>query len=277
MTATPDLSFLPRWLVDESPAGVPRVLRPFGSAEEDLGVEFHLAPRPELITELLVRCSRDAAGRPTDRRRVLEWPVGLRIEVLVALAALADPRPFRWRLRCAATVCAQDSEFELTAEQILTLGDERRDQPTTTFWIGEREAVLRRPTGRDQAAWLAQPPDEDSAAMLRSILLRPSLEDLLAAGLSLEAIALAVDAAMDRFDPLIGFHLSVVCPHCGKPSDVTPDLVGRALDRLAGAQQALIEDVHRLASRYHWSERQILELPKWRRQSYLDLIDATAG
>jgi hypothetical protein len=35
--------------------------------------------------------------------------------------------------------------------------------------------------------------------------------------------------------------------------------------------------VHVLASTYHWSERQILGLPRSRRRLYLDLIDRSRG
>jgi hypothetical protein len=37
-----------------------------------------------------------------------------------------------------------------------------------------------------------------------------------------------------------------------------------------------IGDVHRLASHYHWSESEIIRLPQWRRESYLEMIEAGA-
>lgn len=36
----------------------------------------------------------------------------------------------------------------------------------------------------------------------------------------------------------------------------------------------LLQDVHRLASRYHWSEAELFSLPLPRREAYLGLIDA---
>jgi len=35
----------------------------------------------------------------------------------------------------------------------------------------------------------------------------------------------------------------------------------------------LLEEIHRLAIRYHWSEAEILRLPLPRRTGYLELID----
>ncbi|MBN1203768.1 MAG: hypothetical protein JXB05_02445 [Myxococcaceae bacterium] len=36
----------------------------------------------------------------------------------------------------------------------------------------------------------------------------------------------------------------------------------------------MLHDVHRLASRYHWGEGEILAMPLSRRQAYLGLIEA---
>ena len=40
---------------------------------------------------------------------------------------------------------------------------------------------------------------------------------------------------------------------------------------------SLLADVHRLAWHYHWSEAEILALPRGRRAHYLALIDAARG
>lgn len=36
----------------------------------------------------------------------------------------------------------------------------------------------------------------------------------------------------------------------------------------------MLEDIHRLATRYHWSEEAILRLPLARRADYLSLIES---
>jgi len=238
-----------------------------------LGVTFQSARQPELITELLALCCRTAGDAPVDRQILLQVPIGMRTEALMTLASLSDPSPFCWQARCAAPECEQQIEFELTLDQIVSLEDQRRAQQNWMTEIGGTEVLLRRPTGLDQAEWLAHPPAIQCEAMLRSIMAQPSLEEMLAKGESLESLSAALDEAMDGFDPLVGFHLSVVCPHCSGTTDVSPDLAGLALERLFRAQQALIDDVHRLASRYHWSEQQVLDLPQWRRQRYLELIE----
>lgn len=277
MTATQWLPFVPRWLTAGDEKAVPATMRPFGRSPGDLDLDFRFASRPELTTHLLALCCLAADGGPVDLRLLLDLPIGMRIEALIDLAALADDRPFTWRMRCGSAACGKESEFDLTIpwlrEKVVAPAAAGRDKRTITITVGQSEAAVRRPAGLDQVGWLKSAGGLESETMLRTILVRPGLDALLARGETLESIEWALDEAMDRFDPLPGFHLGVACPECSAATEVFPDLAGAALERLFQAQQMAIENVHRLASRYHWSERQIVELPEWRRQSYLQLLE----
>lgn len=271
MAGSQAFTFCPEWLVADGASGVPRSMRPFGACAEDLAIEFDAARRPDLITELLENCCRADGDDRADRSILLRMPVGMRIEALLALASLTDNAALSWQTRCQT--CGQEIEFDLSLEEIAALGEERRALATCETEIGGRRVTLRRPTGADQIEWATSSEGERPGAMLRSIVTAPSLDALLANGASLEALETAVDAAMDTFDPLVGFHLHVTCPDCGSAADVSPDLAALALDRLSRAQQMLISEVHLLASRYHWSEKDVLELPHWRRERYIELIE----
>jgi len=63
------------------------------------------------------------------------------------------------------------------------------------------------------------------------------------------------------------------CPACGASNEIAVDpyLV------LAASPEELFVEVHLLASAYHWSEAEILALPRARRQLYLRLIDRARG
>ena len=50
------------------------------------------------------------------------------------------------------------------------------------------------------------------------------------------------------------------------------DVEEEALALLARAQEAFFRQVGVLASAFHWSEREILRLPEWRRRRYLALV-----
>jgi hypothetical protein len=67
--------------------------------------------------------------------------------------------------------------------------------------------------------------------------------------------------------------LASVCPACGAshPVALDPYLVTRRSPR------ELYDEVHLLAWHYHWSEAEILALPRDRRQLYLRRIDRARG
>ena len=271
---TPSYEFpsLPQWFT--TGREVLSGMRPFGSSAEDLSVVFQLARRPQIITRLLSLCC-DASDGPVDEHLWLDMPIGMRIKALLSLAALNDAGPFVWRTRCESASCAEGdgNEFELAIDQILSVAGDECELETRSISIAGIQTLVRRPTGLDQTHWLKQP-EVGAEPMLRAILVQPTLNELLGAGLTVDTIAAAIDEAMDSFDPILCFRVNVVCPRCGTAKDVWPDLAGAALERLAGAQRKAIESVHRLALRYHWTEGEILGLPEWRRRMYLDLLES---
>ncbi len=82
----------------------------------------------------------------------------------------------------------------------------------------------------------------------------------------------AVEEALDAESPQVALTARTECPECGAENDVAldPYLV------LEVAPASLFEDVHSLASSYHWSEEQILSLPTARRRLYLELAGGGA-
>ena len=260
---------VPDWLpveAEDRPVG----LRAFGSEMADLGVDFAGTTRPWLVTSVLSRCAVAAGGRPVLEDAIWELPVSTRIEAVVALACAASVRPLEWRVRCGHADCGSEAELELTAAEIRQVTAEACAEKLAPIRLGSRTALLRRPTGIDQRQWLAG--GEGTAAMAAALMVEPSVEELNGEGVTLEEIGEALDRAMEQYDPLVGFHLDVNCPECGRPTAQAPDLAGGALERLWRAQLGLIDQVHRLASHYHWTEEEIARIPAWRRQAYLDCI-----
>ncbi|PWB55649.1 MAG: hypothetical protein C3F18_05585 [Nitrosomonadales bacterium] len=83
----------------------------------------------------------------------------------------------------------------------------------------------------------------------------------------------AIEAALESVAPEIATEVMAPCPECGAENRVGIDpyfCLGRV-------SQDLFGDVHRLASHYHWSEAEILVMPRWRRHRYLALIDRSRG
>jgi hypothetical protein len=79
---------------------------------------------------------------------------------------------------------------------------------------------------------------------------------------------------MAQADPQADVQLSLVCPQCGQQWQVAFDIASFFWSEINAWANRILHEVHILASRYGWSEREILALSPWRRQFYLDLVNA---
>lgn len=244
-------------------------MRRFGIFENDLTVDFTSGDTPGLITRILEQCTVDPHNRlPGDFFRGLS--VGKRLECLLALAAGEERVPFNFPFRCSG--CEQELEIELTLDEIAEMQGEADRTEIVEVSIGKRPFLFRKPSGRDQEHWAGMTfRDEADAAwaMIGTLAVDPEIAD----GLGAKELGL-IDAAMDEADPLINFLCRIDCSECGSPNEFLIDLPAVALDRLSRLQRQLIVMVHKLASHYHWSEKEVFEVPHRRRKQYLDLIAA---
>ncbi|MCY1337891.1 hypothetical protein D9M71_51590 [compost metagenome] len=236
------------------------VMRPFGELA-DLDLDFADRDRPRLVTALLSQC-----GSGTDAAYWWARPVGQRSAALLKLVAATDGvHSLPFTAQCAA--CGEAFEFEL---QLAALLDSVDDEAPIRVELGpDRQATLRRPTGDDLRRWrLAQP-------ATRAEALRLMLDSLLLEGRVAPEDAAQLSQVIAAADPLVALSVACDCPACGADSEVPIDLDDTALARLGARQRALLRDVHCLASRYGWSEAQIMALPPARRAHYLALIEAS--
>jgi hypothetical protein len=227
--------------------------RRFGTCPDDLQVDL-FALRPHAITSLLACCAEPEANLDA----LWDMPVGTRIEHLLAVAALSGLREFDVDLRCRG--CRRPIEVTLTADELLAAASSARDV------VQAGQARFRRPTGRDQLAWLDRSYPDDS-----------ELANDMIATLAVDDVSVPlpiVEAALDEADPLLRATLTAACPECGHEAEYETDPAGMALERFRGVQDSLFTAVDLLASRYHWSEAEILALPEWRRSRYVAMLEA---
>jgi hypothetical protein len=267
MFRTVPFPLLPEWL-PIAPQDRPVAMRAFGSDLRDMALEFDGVERARLVTNLLARCAETSAGSPAAEQTIWELPIGTRIEAVLRLAADDSARPLAWRVCCWH--CGAEGELELRAAEVEEFAAAAYRQNPVPVRIGDKTAWLRRPTGADQLLWLSA--DPQTAPIAAGLFVEPAFEDLRAAGVPIDDIGDSIDRAMEEFDPLIGFHVEVGCQECGRSTKHAPDLLDAALDRLWRGQFALVDQVHLLASHYHWTEEDIAKIPAWRRNAYLARI-----
>ncbi|ABI57102.1 hypothetical protein ACN2MM_09520 [Alkalilimnicola ehrlichii MLHE-1] len=219
---------------------------------------------PAAVTAVLATALEALAGGPASTERVRRLCVADRQHLMRALAVHFGERHAWMSARCAG--CGEAFDFQLDLACLPT------DPAGPTFpevavdWQG-RNWRFRLPNGADQES-LAEAGDVE--ALLQRCLLAPSGADVAELG---EAGHEAVDRAMDAVSPGVVSQAQAPCPHCEHDNRVVLNpysLLGRAPD-------SLLAQVHNLATHYHWSEREILDLPRERREAYLRLIDRARG
>lgn len=266
--------------VRERFAAEPLSLRPFGISAEDREVDFTETPRPVVETQILWRCTQNGGGERPPEDFFWELEIGKRTQCLLIIAALSEKvQVLTIELRCSNPECGQELEFDFSLEELMKLHPDDTMEKGIAVKIGADEFVFRRPLGRDQLDWLNRSfSDAETAARVMAETLsvgdrKPQWESR---GFGEDRMQ-AVNAAIAASDPLVGFQLRIECPDCGREDVHVPDLGALALGRLQGAQNRLLETIHALASRYHWTEEQILAIPPWRRSRYLSLMAREDG
>lgn len=196
--------------------------------------------------------------------------VGKRLECLLMLAAGGSVAAFNFPFHCAG--CGQEVELEVTLEEIAKLQEEADLVVMVEVEIGGESRAFRKPRGSDQERWGGMTfidEREAASAMIGTLAAGPLDMEVLA-----ETDLGFIDEKLDEADPLVNFLCNVGCGECGHANEFRIDLCETALGMLARLQKQLIVMVHKLASHYHWSEREVFDVPHWRRLEYLDLIAA---
>jgi len=232
-------------------------LRRFGVLGEDLQVDLTADP-PTAITNLLACCTEPQP----DSEMLWNLTVGKRIECLLILAELDGREAIDLALLCPQ--CRAPFEVTLVTRELLEAG-RAADRTVIEVKNEARVWLFRLPTGRDQRRWLEQTYPSQAAAV----------DDLIAT-LALDGLAdapvTALDSALDEADPLVRTSTTAACPDCGCVAEGEADLAGMLLEQFRRAQDSIIGHVDLLASRYHWSEAEILRLPSWRRERYANRL-----
>jgi hypothetical protein len=246
----------------------PRYLsRRFTEQHADLDINFDM-PRIDLVTALLANCLLQVDGDAVDTELAWDLSVAKRLQGLLAIAHCSVGASTTAVAICNNEECHGNVELELGLSSFAI------ETPTKIDWLSpyNKNVSCRLPTGNDQRAWQQHRLHQDCTdeAWLANRLIEqiddcPPLSEAW-----LEPLGIALEAA----DPLTALSIDTLCPFCGKSLCVELDLELLLIEGLRSQQRHLLEQIHRLASRYHWSEADIIAMPHWRRQRYLSRLAA---
>jgi hypothetical protein len=251
-------------------------LRSFGIFEKDLEINFDEKFRPLLVTQILQCCTSDKNGKSCDLSFFWDLTIGKRIECLLFIFALGHSQDLPVILRCLNDACQKQMEIEISIERLVEEQKRADLIEKSLVHINGQNISIRKPTGADQLEWskmVYSTEEQVIQAMIQKLIIfdgKSSFnQDLTISGDSIKL----VDKVMEESDPLINFHTLIVCPYCKSEDDYQIDLEGLVLDMLYQDQKHLTHQVHRMALKYHWSEKEIFSIPPWRRNQYLFLIE----
>jgi hypothetical protein len=237
--------------------------RPFATCAEDLDVDFASGLRPAVVTRLLANCLRCAAMEPVPEADLWSWPVSRRMQALLAVAAATSGTGREVAAVCSRAECGQTMEIGLNLEMFRSAC---ADEPFRFSAVPQMDWTVRLPTAADQLQYISEF-GGDPLLLARSLFTAGDPARFQAEWLP------ALESALEERDPLTAIELSAACPYCGEANRVEFDLEGFLLRDLERRQAALFDTVHRLAAVYHWSEDDIVALPRQRRDYYLARID----
>ncbi len=246
--------------------------RAYGIDIADLDVEFSTTARPVLITHLLTARMRKPDGGQYTAEEIWQWTVQRRLQALLALVVATNGPHSRSEIRCPKSGCAEIMEInlDLTAFRQPSAPDSFRCSPEVGV-----ELHLRLPRGSDQLVWL-EGGIVDPTVMAKTLIQRGDETTAPDSPLPAQWIE-PLETALEEHDSLTMLELEVCCPSCDAVSQVPFDLEALLLEALARAQSLLLDQFHRLARTYHWTEAEILSIPARRRADYLDRLNGVPG
>jgi hypothetical protein len=176
-------------------------------------------------------------------------------------------------VRCDNPSCCQEADLSL---RISELARAREAAPETLrVETSAGPVTLREPTGADDAALHGLPKARASVDLWCRLIMdfagqgpvSPEQWSALPADVRSTVATALADA---KSGPTLAF--LVPCPSCAAWIEIELDPAELLARQLGIGIDRLFAEVHSLAWAYHWSEHEILSLPRERRWRYLDLI-----
>jgi hypothetical protein len=140
--------------------------------------------------------------------------------------------------------------------------------------VGEYQVEARPATGADVAAIVSERSGVDPRLRLfsRCIASARLRDQAIPVDILPEEVLTAVEDALLAADPQAEVLLDLACPSCGHGWSVPFDIGTFFWAEIGTRARRVLEEIHRLASAYGWTEREVLDLGPARRRAYLEMV-----
>lgn len=262
-------------------------LMPLGGREEELLARP--GPAAGRVTEVLCRCVRRLGGvEPLTRPVARELLAGDRQYLLLELRRLTFGDRVRGTASCPWPGCGEEVEVDFSLDDVPVQGVK---EPGPTFSVllseaaagdawedGGREVRFRLPNGGDEESLEPLLPGNEAEA-LTALLERCVISVGPGAQAGREGVAALsplarweIEAAMEARAPRLGLEMATRCPACERRFTLPFELRDFFFGELRTSLDLLYREVHYLAFHYHWSEGEILDLPRDKRRAYIEVL-----
>jgi hypothetical protein len=221
-----------------------------------------------LAVALVDRLAAPGNGRPLEAAGLCVTDLDA---LLVSLRRALLGDLIRGETDCPAENCGQRIDVSFDAGDYLAHCQPEsvpEVEPEGEGWYSLRGTLIRfrLPTAADVIG-VASHPDPEGALARRCVAPEGLSEEILS----------RVQEAMEHLAPSLSQDLTARCPECGAAVSVAFNARSFCLRELRDGAAFLYEDVALLAGRFHWSEADILALPRARRLRYAEFARRGSG
>lgn len=231
---------------------------------------------PEQVTTVLCETLEMLADEPVSTKQVKALCVGDRQFLMRRLAIHIDDALVWLSAHCGA--CGESFDVSLRYSE-LPVKPAGAKFPETIVEIDQGKFKVRVPNGLDQEFIAAIDNDAEATHVLLKRLTslvnkgkNHSGKEIDVSSINKEQIGF-IEEVVEQMAPEIATEVLATCPHCDIDNRVPVSPYSCMEQAQAQMGRQLYSEVHTLASSYHWSEREILNMPRDRRHMYLGLID----
>lgn len=265
-------------------------LAPLTGREEELLAECELSRSATFLPLLITRCvQRIGTVSSISHDLVRHLLIADRLFLILKLRETTFGPQVQATVLCPWQDCGKKVDIDFSLQDLPVRESEDKGPLYTCELSPEaalsgergekyREVTFRLPNGEDYDA-IVQLCEEDEAKALAMLLTRcvqriGPLRDLGAETirrLSPQA-RMEIERCMEEAAPQIDLTLGAYCLECEREFSVPFDLLGFFLGECKTSRELLYREVHSLAYHYHWSEHDIMALPREKRRKYLALL-----
>ena len=261
-----------------------------GREEELLAENIHGGESASLVTSLLSRCvCRLGTISPLSEELTRSLLIADRQYLLLKLRELTFGDQVQAILLCPWPDCGSKIDIDFSIRDI-PVRESKDKGPTYQMdlspeaaFLGDdgdqiTEIIFRLPNGSDQEA--VSPVLHKNEALAFTLLLKRCIQKIgpfeqpgeeLIYKLSPKA-RMEIEKQLEIVSPKVDLTMEANCPECGRDFNAPFDLQKFFLGELQTSLDLLHREIHYLAYHYHWSEKEIIGMPREKRHRYIEVL-----